>query len=137
MLNHMICMGRLTANPTVRMTLTNKSVASFTIAVDRDYDRDKTDFFDVVAWEGKARFVEQYFTKGQLIVVEGRMERRVYEDKNGDAKEKWEIKAENLYFGGDKKKSENAETEYTGKPSRVDASTFEDLPDGDPSELPF
>lgn len=136
MLNHMICMGRLTANPIIRMTSTNKSVASFTIAVDRDYDRDKTDFFDVVAWEGKARFVEQYFTKGQLIVVEGRMERRVYEDKNGDAKEKWEIKAENLYFGGDKKKSENAETEYTGKPSRVDASTFEDLPGGEDG-LPF
>lgn len=135
-LNRITIMGRLTKAPEVRMTASNKSVASFTIAVDRDYDRDKTDFFDVVAWEGKARFVEQYFTKGQLIVVEGRMERRVYEDKNGDAKEKWEIKAENLYFGGDKKKSENAETTYTGKPSRVDASTFEDLPGGEDG-LPF
>lgn len=136
MLNRLIVMGRLTANPTVRMTASNKAVASFTVAVDRDYDREKTDFFDVAAWEGKARFVEQYFTKGQLIVVSGRMERRTYEDRSGDAKEKWEIKAEELYFGGDKKKSENAETPYTGKPSRVDASTFEDLPD-DNSELPF
>lgn len=136
MLNHIAIMGRLTRNPEIRMTSANKAVASFSVAVNRDYDREQTDFFDVTAWEGKAHFVEQNFSKGQLIVVEGRMERRVYQDKNGDAKEKWEIKAENIYFGGDKKKSDNAETPYTAKPSRVDASTFEDLPD-DSSELPF
>lgn len=132
MLNHITIMGRLTANPTVRMTSANKAVASFSVAVNRDYDREQTDFFDVTAWEGKARFIEQNFSKGQLIVVSGRMERRVYEDKNGDAKEKWEVKAENVYFGGDKKR----DADGTGSPTRVDASTFEDLPN-DNSELPF
>ena len=132
MLNHITIMGRLTANPTVRMTSANKAVASFSVAVNRDYDREQTDFFDVTAWEGKARFIEQNFSKGQLIVVSGRMERRVYEDKHGDAKEKWEVKAENVYFGGDKKR----DADGTGSPTRVDASTFEDLPN-DNSELPF
>lgn len=136
-LNSITIMGRIVRNPEIRMTSANKTVANFTVAVDRDYDREKTDFFDVTAWEGTARFVEQYFSKGQMIVVRGRMERRVYEDKNGDAKEKWEIKAENIYFGGDKKKSENAETEYTAKPSRVDASAFEDMSDDPDAELPF
>ena len=131
-LNRITIMGRLTANPSIRMTASNKAVASFTVAVDRDYDREKTDFFDVTVWEGKARFVEQHFTKGQLIVVSGRMERRTYEDKHGDAKEKWEIKAEELYFGGDKKKDGE-----TASPKRVDASTFEDLPDDFDAELPF
>ena len=132
MLNHITIMGRLTRNPEIRMTSANKAVASFSVAVNRDYDREQKDFFDVTAWEGKARFIEQNFSKGQLIVVEGRMERRVYEDKHGDAKEKWEVKAENVYFGGDKKR----DADGTGKPTRVDASTFEDLPN-DNSELPF
>lgn len=134
MYNHIAIMGRLTRNPEIRMTATNKAVASFSVAVNRDYDREQTDYFDVTAWEGKAHFVEQNFSKGQLIVVTGRMERRTYQDKNGDSKEKWEIKAENIYFGGDKKKTEDGD--FTGKLSRVDASTFEDLPD-DNSELPF
>lgn len=132
MLNHITIMGRLTRNPEIRMTSANKAVASFSVAVNRDYDREQTDFFDVTAWEGKARFIEQNFSKGQLIVVSGRMERRVYEDKHGDAKEKWEVKAENVYFGGDKKR----DADGTGSPTRVDASTFEDLPN-DNSELPF
>lgn len=131
-LNSITIMGRIVRNPEIRMTAANKTVANFTVAVDRDYDREKTDFFDVTAWEGTARFVEQYFSKGQMIVVRGRMERRVYEDKNGDAKEKWEVKAENVYFGGDKKR----DADGTGKPTRVGASTFEDLPN-DNSELPF
>ena len=130
-LNSITIMARIVRNPEIRMTAANKTVANFTVAVDRDYDREKTDFFDVTAWEGTARFVEQYFSKGQMIVVRGRMERRVYEDKNGDAKEKWEIKAENIYFGGEKKRDGE-----TASPKRVDASTFEDLPD-DSSELPF
>ena len=131
-LNSITIMGRIVRNPEIRMTAANKTVANFTVAVDRDYDREKTDFFDVTAWEGTARFVEQYFSKGQMIVVRGRMERRVYEDKHGDAKEKWEVKAENVYFGGDKKR----DADGTGSPTRVDASTFEDLPN-DNSELPF
>ena len=132
MYNHIAIMGRLTRNTEIRMTAANKAVASFSVAVNRDYDREQTDYFDVTAWEGKAHFVEQNFSKGQLIVVTGRMERRTYQDKNGDAKEKWEIKAENVYFGGDKKR----DADGMGKPTRVGASTFEDLPN-DNSELPF
>ena len=131
MLNKIILLGRLTKNPEARRTATNVPVTNFTIAVDRDFSKDEVDFVDCVAWKSTAEFVERYFTKGQMICVSGRLQSRKWTDKEENLHTTWEVVAENVYFGGDKK-TESREP----KPTRVEASGFEELPD-DNSELPF
>ena len=109
MLNKIIVMGRLTRDPELKKTGSDKSVTKITLAVERDYGRDKekeTDFFDVVAWEKRAEFVAQYFTKGQLMCVEGRLQRRQWEDDNGQKRYAYEILAESVYFADSKKSAE-------------------------------
>ena len=100
MLNSVIMMGRLTDNPELRQTPSGRSVCSFTIAVDRTFKsadgERQTDFFDVVAWGSTADFVSKYFTKGQLVAVQGRMETRSYEDRNGVRRKAFNIVAENV-----------------------------------------
>lgn len=88
MLNRIILMGRLTRDPELRHTQTGTAVASFTLAVDRDFkNRDtgekSTDFIDIVAWRSTAEFVSKYFTKGRLAVVEGRLQLRDWTDRDG------------------------------------------------------
>lgn len=137
MLNQVILLGRLTKNPTVRKTGSGVSVASFTLAVDRDYQKEECDFINCTAWRNTADFVERYFSKGQMMAVRGSLQSRTWVDKDEKSRESWEVVVDSVWFCGDKKKSENAETAYTGKPSRVDASTFEDLPDDSSDGLPF
>ena len=87
MLNSVIIMGRLTADPELRTTTNGLSVTSFTVAVDRNYksgDERQTDFISVVAWRGTADFVTRFFKKGQMIAVQGSLQVRSYEDKNGN-----------------------------------------------------
>ena len=103
MLNDISVMGRLTRDPEIRRTQSGKSVANFTIANDRDHDKETTDFIDVVAWNGTAEFVSKYFRKGQMAVVNGRLQMRKYEDKNGNNRTAYEIIAESIYFGDSKK----------------------------------
>lgn len=98
MLNHITIMGRFTKDPELRRTQSGKSVASFTVACDRDIDRSKSDFFDCVAWNGTADFISKYFTKGQLCVVDGRMEFRDWTDKNGQNRRSAEVVVDNIYF---------------------------------------
>ena len=104
MLNHIIIMGRLARDPELRHTQTGTPVASFTLAVDRDF-RDKntgertTDWIDVVAWRGSAEFVSKYFTKGRMAVVEGRLQIRDWTDKDGNKRRAAEVVADNIYFG--------------------------------------
>ena len=83
MLNKAILNGRLTKAPELKQTNSGKSVCGFTIAVDRSRDREKTDFVPIVAWGKTAEFVNQWFGKGDLITIVGRIEVRSYEDKNG------------------------------------------------------
>ena len=106
MLNKIIVMGRLTKDPELRHTQNGIPVAGFSLAVDRNYSKDKvkeTDFFDVVAWQNRAEFVSNYFTKGQLMCVEGRLQRRKWTDKEGGTRYAYEIIAESVYFAGAKK----------------------------------
>lgn len=120
MLNTAIIMGRLTADPELRTTQTGLSVTSFTVAVDRNYksgDERQTDFINVVAWRGTADFVSRYFKKGQMIAVQGSIQTRSYEDKNGNKRTAVEIVADNVSFCGSKTESGNA----YGAP-RVDAA---------------
>lgn len=100
MLNKAILNGRLTKAPELKQTNSGKSVCGFTIAVDRNRDREKTDFVPIVAWGKTAEFVNQWFGKGDLITIVGRIEVRNYEDKNGNKRTATEIIAEEVLFGG-------------------------------------
>lgn len=105
MLNCAIIMGRLTADPELRTTQSGLSVTSFTVAVDRPYkngDEKKTDFINCVAWRGTAEFVSKWFKKGEMIAVQGAIQTRNYEDKNGNKRIAVEIVADNASFCGSK-----------------------------------
>ena len=111
MLNHIVIMGRLTRDPELRRTGSGIAVASFTVAVDRDFapkdggDRE-TDFIDCVAWRQTGEFVSKYFTKGSMAVVSGRLQIRNWNDKDGNKRRTAEIVADNVYFGESKRSSE-------------------------------
>ena len=100
MLNVAVVMGRLTADPELRHTASGLSVTSFTLAVDRNYSKAgterQTDWIDVVAWRQTAEFVCKYFTKGQMMAVNGTIQTRSYEDKNGNKRKAVEIVAKAL-----------------------------------------
>jgi single-strand DNA-binding protein len=106
MLNHITIMGRLTRDPELRRTGSGVAVASFTIAVDRDYsskDEKETDFIDCVAWRSTGEFVSKYFYKGSMAVVSGRLQIRVWTDNDGNKRRSAEVVAENVYFGEGKR----------------------------------
>ena len=126
MLNHITIQGRLTKDPELRLTPNGVSVATFCLAVDRDYDRQQTDFINVVAWRQSAEFVDKYFHKGQMMVADGRLQIRDWTDKHGDRRTVAEVVAEHVYFCGDKS---------TGKAVDVDPG-FSDCDDGG-GVLPF
>ena len=101
MLNHIELQGRLTAAPELRKTNDGKNVATFTLAVDRDFSKEKkADFVNCVAWDKKAEFVSGYFDKGQETVVAGRLQSRQYKDKDSKNRTAWEVVVENVYFSG-------------------------------------
>lgn len=102
-LNRITVQGRLCAAPELRQTQNGKAVANFTIAVDRDHNREETDFIDVVAWNGTAEFVSKYFNKGAAAIVSGRLQMRKYEAKDGTNRTAYEIVADNVYFGESKR----------------------------------
>ncbi len=112
MLNHIVIMGRLTRDPELRYTQSQTPVASFTLAVDRDYSgRDggdrQTDFIDCVAWRQSAEFVSKYFHKGSMAVVSGRLQLRDWTDREGGKRRSAEVVADNIYFGESRRDSEN------------------------------
>ena len=150
MLNHITIMGRLTRDPELRRTGSGIAVASFAIAVDRDFSgRDggekETDFIECVAWRQTGEFVSKYFTKGRMIVVSGRLQVRSWTDKDGNKRRTAEVVADNCYFGDSKRDGDNSSTtgtyggytapalpEYPTTP----ASDFAMLDDED-AQLPF
>ena len=118
MLNHVVIMGRLTRDPELRRTGSGIAVASFTVAVDRDFGgRDggekETDFIDCVAWRQTGEFVSKYFTKGRMIVVSGRLQIRSWTDKDGNKRRTAEVVADNVYFG-DSKRENDGGSSYGG-----------------------
>lgn len=135
MLNKSILMGRLVRDPELRHTQSGTAVASFTLAVDRDF-KDKqtgekaTDFIDIVAWRQTAEFVSRYFTKGRMAVVEGRLQIRDWTDKEGGKRRSAEVVADNVYFGDSKRDA--APSGGYGAPS---GGQFADVDDD--GELPF
>lgn len=103
MLNKVILMGRLTKEPELRTTQSGVAVASFTLAVDRDYKKDETDFVNIVAWRNTAEFVSKWFRKGQLVAVSGRLQVRSYEDRDGQKRTATEVVADECFFAESKK----------------------------------
>lgn len=110
MLNHITIMGRITKDIELRRTGTGVPVASFTLAVDRDFKEKNgekiTDFIDCVAWRNTAEFVEKYFGKGKMAVVSGSLQIRSWKDKDGNNRRTAEVVADNVYFGDSKKEGE-------------------------------
>ena len=133
MLNKIILQGRLTKDPETKSTRNGSTLATFSIAVDRDFQpggsEKRTDFFDCTVWNtSKAGFVERNFRKGQLVCLIGRMESRKWLDKSGSARLAWDVQVEDVWFCGDRQER-----------SAVDAPPpdMEELPDGEGGELPF
>ena len=144
MLNSVCMVGRLVADPELRTTSANVSVTSFRIAVDRSFVRAgeerQADFFDVVAWRNTAEFVSRYFRKGSMIAVQGSLQTRNYEDKNGNKRTAYEIIAANVSFCGSKSESGTGRSEDAASvpaPSYSTSTTgdFDTLTEYD--ELPF
>ena len=169
MLNRIVIMGRLTRDPELRRTQNGTAVASFSLAVDRDFKNQngekETDFIDVVAWRNSAEFVSRYFTKGRMAVVEGRLQIRPWEDRQGNKRRSAEVVADNVYFGDSKKDGDGGGSSqgdyqqggyggYGGgyapppagqsgppaggyPPSNYGGGDFTELGDDDDGELPF
>lgn len=136
MLNHCTMMGRLTADPEIRRTTTGKAVCSFTVAVDKPGKDSGASFIPCVAWEKTAEFIEKYFSKGSLVALEGRVESRQYETKDGQKRTVVELVASQAHFCG-KKETETSFGKDDGfTPLTKPASDFVML-DGDDAMLPF
>ena len=119
MLNHIVIMGRLVRDPELRRTGSGVAVASFRVAVDRDFvpkdgGERKADFIDCVAWKQTGEFVSKYFTKGRMIVVDGRLEMRDWTDKDGNKRTSAEIVVANAYFGDSKRDGDSGNSSYGG-----------------------
>ena len=118
MLNHIVLMGRLTRDPELRRTGSGVAVATFALAVDRDFANSatgerETDFIDIVAWRSTAEFVSKYFTKGRMAVVSGRLQIRNWNDKEGNKRRSAEVIADNVYFGDSKRDGGNENGGYS------------------------
>ena len=152
MLNHITIMGRLTRDPELRYTQSQTPVASFTLAVDRDFgNRDggekQTDFIDCVAWRSTAEFVNKNFQKGSMAVVSGRLQIRDWTDREGGKRRSAEVVVDNIYFGESRRRDSSEGSSYDSRSSYssyeaprsaspAPSSPFSDLDDGD-GELPF
>lgn len=148
MLNRAILMGRLVADPELRQTPNGISVVSFTIAIDRNYSKDRerqADFVDIVAWRRTAEFVSRYFSKGKMIIVEGSIQTRIYEDKQGNKRKAVEVVADNVQFGESKNASSNASASAPAPVAPAepavsyasgDVGDFSEMA-GDSDDLPF
>lgn len=140
MLNHIVIMGYLTRDPELRRTGSGTAVASFTVAVGRDFaDKStgvrETDFIDCVAWRSTGEFVSKYFQKGSMAVVSGRLQIRSWTDKNGDKRRTAEIVADNVYFGSTKKEAGPVAVPDYVPPQQVDGDYA--LLEDDDRRLPF
>lgn len=138
MLNSVIIMGRLTADPELRTTPNGLSVTSFTVAVDRNYksgDERQTDFISVVAWRGTADFVTRFFKKGQMIAVQGSLQVRNYEDKNGNKRTAYDVIADNVSFCGSKNEG-GSNTYAAARPESAPAVSYQSADAGSFSVLP-
>ena len=159
-LNHIVIMGRLTRDPELRRTGSGTAVASFTLAVDRDFSgkdggEKETDFIDCVAWRQTGEFVSKYFSKGRMAVVSGRLQIRSWTDKDGNKRRTAEVVADSVYFADSKRDDQGgstygaapagsyggyaapAQNNYSGGYSAPSGPSSFAMLDDDDSQLPF
>ena len=138
MINNVTLMGRLTANPRLNTTTSGKSVANFTIALDKFRREDGADFIDCVAWEKTAEFINRYFGKGNMIAVTGSLQTRKYEDRDGNNRTAFEVVVRDASFCGEKREdaAPGADTATGTGTAAEKAETF-DILDEDDEDLPF
>lgn len=143
MLNVVVIMGRLTADPELRTTQSGISVTSFSVAVNRNYSKDgnnQTDFINCVAWRNNAEFISKYFTKGQMIAIKGSLQQNNYTDKDGNKRTSYDVVVDTADFCGSKNESGGngapARNEAPASFSNVDTGDFEEISMGD-DDLPF
>lgn len=133
MLNKIIIMGRLTRDPELRRTQSGTAVTSFTMAVDRDFKSQsgekETDFIDVVAWRNTGEFAAKYLAKGRMAAVEGRIQVRDWQDKEGNRRKSVEVVADNVYFADSKRDSKPQDSRT------VDDQEFDEIEDD--GDFPF
>ena len=128
MLNSVNIMGRFTDFPLLKTTNNGKSVVTFTLAVPRNYSKDTTDFIDFVAWEKTAEHISRYYSKGSLICIEGELQTRTYQDKNGNNRKVTEVVVKGTHF---------CEKKQEATPN-TNTADFEDIDEiEDDSDLPF
>ncbi len=115
-MNVVAIMGRLVADPELRTTTQGNSVCSFRIACDRSYVQQgqerQADFIDIVAWRQQADFVSKYFQRGSLIAIDGSLQTRQYQDKNGNNRTAVEVVANNISFAGAKRQDAQSAPSY-------------------------
>ena len=135
MLNHITLMGRMTRDPELRFTPQNTPVASFSLAVERDYQpggsERQTDFIDCVAWRKTAEFVSKHFQKGSLAAVTGRLQIRDWTDRDGGKRRNAEVAVDNVYF------AERKQTPPAESPVDVSPPSLAELSPDEGGELPF
>jgi single-strand DNA-binding protein len=133
MLNNVVIMGRLTRDPELRRTQSGTAVTSFTMAVDRDFKSQsgekETDFIDVVAWRNTGEFAAKYLANGRMAAVEGRIQVRNWQDKDGNRRKSVEVVADNVYFADSKRDSKPQESRT------VDDQEFDEIEDD--GDFPF
>ncbi len=142
-LNRIALQGRLVADPEIRTTTSGVSVANLRLAVDRNYkdaDGNKgVDFFNCTAWRGTAEFVEKYFHKGELILIDGKLQNSQYTDKDGQKRTVTQVIVDSVFFcgssGGNKSGSTEQRSPYNIQPTAQD--NFQEITDGSEDELPF
>ncbi len=138
MLNKVILMGRITTDPELKHTPSNVAVCSFSLAVNRRFNRNETDFIDIVAWRQQAEFISKYFTKGQQMVVCGALQTRTWEDKNGNKRKSVEVVVDEVHFADSKRTAGNTSPREEALPFDFSGgNAFSEIEDEDDGNLPF
>lgn len=141
MLNHIALMGRFTRDPELRRTGSGTAVASFALAVDRDFKTDggerECDFIDCIAWKGTAEMISRYFSKGRMAVVTGRLQVRSWTDKDGNKRRSTEVIVDNIYFADSKKEGSQTGGSFTAPTGYSSSGEDYQQIDEDDEQLPF
>lgn len=142
MINNAVLLGRLTTTPELKTTQNSTPVTTFSLAVERNYakkgEERQTDFIDIVAWRNTAEFITRYFSKGDMIAVQGEIQTRNYEDKNGNKRKAVEIVAQSVSFCGNKKEEQKQPYNHRETQSHVvEQSDFTEFPTDFDDGLPF
>lgn len=136
-MNVIIIKGRLVRDPELRRTQSGKAVCSISVAVNRPFAKDEVDYIDCVFWEQRAEFVSKYFVKGREILVRGSLQSRPYEDKNGNKRTAWEIKADDAEFCGSKNEGGGDVPASKPKKTTKEPEQSADGENEEDDELPF